>query len=182
MARLISSSLASRRSTATPLRSTPALPSGPPCCSGHTGKIMRPKLFIAAGLSGGIMHRVGFKGAALIVAISIEKNAPTFEFAHIGSDANRLLPAPTAAFVRVCGRIRASRSRARGGCHDRGKVRRHRGRRRDSRHASALPMAKFDMKALRPKRGEHSPAPCAAARSGKVATGFRRRSCINKRD
>ncbi len=74
---------------------------------GHTGKIMRPKLFIAAGISGAIQHRVGVKGAALIVAISIEKNAPIFEFAHSGSDANRLLAAPmppscasAAAFVR----------------------------------------------------------------------------------
>ncbi|KRR19396.1 hypothetical protein CQ13_33785 [Bradyrhizobium retamae] len=64
-------------------------------------------LYIAAGLSGAILHRGGIKGTDLIVAISIDKNAPIFEFAHIGSDANRLLAAPmlpscasAAAFVR----------------------------------------------------------------------------------
>ncbi|ANW02931.1 hypothetical protein LMTR13_24995 [Bradyrhizobium icense] len=72
--------------------------------SGHTGKIIWPKLSIAAGISGAILHRVGVKSADLIVAISIEKNAPIFELAHIASDANRLLAARMAAFVRVCGR------------------------------------------------------------------------------
>ncbi|OCK60055.1 hypothetical protein LMTR3_20950 [Bradyrhizobium sp. LMTR 3] len=127
--------------------------------SGHTGKIIRPELFIGAGSSGGILHRVGVKGADLIFAISIDKNALIFELAYVGSDANRLLATPMAAFARVCGRIRAFRSRARGSCHDRGKVRRHLGRRRDSRHASVLPRAKLDMKAFRPKRGEFRPRP-----------------------
>jgi electron transfer flavoprotein alpha subunit len=67
---------------------------------GQTGKTIRPKLYIAAGISGAIQHRVGVEGADLIVAINTDRNAPIFEFAHIGivTDAIRLLPALTTAF------------------------------------------------------------------------------------
>ena len=67
---------------------------------GQTGKTIRPKLYIAAGISGAIQHRVGVEGADLIVAINTDRNAPIFDFAHVGivTDAIRLLPALTAAF------------------------------------------------------------------------------------
>lgn len=67
---------------------------------GQTGKTIRPKLYIAAGISGAIQHRVGVEGADLIVAINTDKSAPIFDFAHIGivTDAIRLLPALTDAF------------------------------------------------------------------------------------
>ncbi len=67
---------------------------------GQTGKTIRPKLYIAAGLSGAIQHRVGVEGADCIVAINTDKNAPIFDFAHLGvvTDAIRLLPALTEAF------------------------------------------------------------------------------------
>jgi electron transfer flavoprotein alpha subunit len=67
---------------------------------GQTGKTIRPKLYIAAGISGAIQHRVGVEGADLIVAINTDKNAPIFDFAHIGvvTDAMRFLPALTEAF------------------------------------------------------------------------------------
>jgi ABC-type molybdate transport system substrate-binding protein len=47
-----------------------------------------------------IQHRVGVEGADLIVAINTDKNAPIFDFAHVGivTDAIRLLPALTEAF------------------------------------------------------------------------------------
>ncbi len=69
---------------------------------GQTGKTIRPKLYIAAGISGAIQHRVGVEGADLIVAINTDKNAPIFDFAHLGivADAIRLLPALTEAFRR----------------------------------------------------------------------------------
>jgi electron transfer flavoprotein alpha subunit len=69
---------------------------------GQTGKTIRPKLYIAAGISGAIQHRVGVEGADVIVAINTDKNAPIFDFAHIGlvTDAIRFLPALTEAFRR----------------------------------------------------------------------------------
>jgi electron transfer flavoprotein alpha subunit len=67
---------------------------------GQTGKTIRPKLYIAAGISGAIQHRVGVDGADLIVAINTDKNAQIFDFAHLAivTDAIRLLPALTEAF------------------------------------------------------------------------------------
>jgi electron transfer flavoprotein alpha subunit len=69
---------------------------------GQTGKTIRPKLYIAAGISGAIQHRVGVEGADLIIAINTDPNAPIFEFAHIGvvTDATEMLPALTEAFRR----------------------------------------------------------------------------------
>ncbi|MDG3439212.1 electron transfer flavoprotein subunit alpha/FixB family protein [Nitrospirillum amazonense] len=67
---------------------------------GQTGKTIRPKLYIAAGISGAIQHRVGVEGADTIVAINTDPNAPIFDFAHLGvvADAIELLPALTRAF------------------------------------------------------------------------------------
>jgi electron transfer flavoprotein alpha subunit len=69
---------------------------------GQTGKTIRPRLYIAAGISGAIQHRVGVEGADLIVAINTDRNAPIMDFAHVGvvGDALRLLPALTEAFRR----------------------------------------------------------------------------------
>ncbi|CAL8970219.1 Caffeyl-CoA reductase-Etf complex subunit CarE [Rhodoplanes serenus] len=69
---------------------------------GQTGKTIRPKLYIAAGISGAIQHRVGVEGADLIVAVNTDRNAPIFDFAHIGvvGDAMHLLPMLTEAFRR----------------------------------------------------------------------------------
>jgi electron transfer flavoprotein alpha subunit len=67
---------------------------------GQTGKTIRPRLYIAAGISGAIQHRVGVEGADLILAINTDPKAPIFEFAHLGivADAVELLPALTDAF------------------------------------------------------------------------------------
>ncbi|CAN5243599.1 electron transfer flavoprotein subunit alpha/FixB family protein [soil metagenome] len=75
---------------------------------GQTGKTIRPKLYIAAGISGAIQHRVGVEGADLIVAINTDPAAPIFEFAHLGvvADAVTLLPALTEAFAK---RLRVNR-------------------------------------------------------------------------
>jgi len=69
---------------------------------GQTGKTIRPKLYIAAGISGAIQHRVGVEGADLIVAINTDPSAPIFDFAHIGvvADAIEFLPKLTEAFRR----------------------------------------------------------------------------------
>ncbi|MBP8134422.1 MAG: electron transfer flavoprotein subunit alpha/FixB family protein, partial [Zoogloea sp.] len=67
---------------------------------GQTGKTVRPKLYIAAGISGAIQHRVGMEGADVIVAINTDANAPIFDFAHHGivGNAMQVLPVLTATF------------------------------------------------------------------------------------
>lgn len=67
---------------------------------GQSGKTVRPKLYIAAGISGAIQHRVGMDGADVIVAINSDPNAPIFDFAHYGivGNAMTILPALTEAF------------------------------------------------------------------------------------
>ncbi|MEK8053003.1 electron transfer flavoprotein subunit alpha/FixB family protein [Ideonella sp. DXS22W] len=67
---------------------------------GQTGKTVRPKLYIAAGVSGAIQHRVGMESSDIIVAINTDPNAPIFDFAHHGivGNAMQVLPALTHAF------------------------------------------------------------------------------------
>jgi electron transfer flavoprotein alpha subunit len=67
---------------------------------GQTGKTIRPKLYIAAGISGAIQHRVGVEGADMIVAINTDRKAPILDFAHLAlaTDAIAFLPVLTEAF------------------------------------------------------------------------------------
>jgi electron transfer flavoprotein alpha subunit len=67
---------------------------------GQTGKTVRPKLYIAAGISGAIQHRVGMESSDVIIAINEDPNAPIFDFATyaIVGNAMQILPALTDAF------------------------------------------------------------------------------------
>lgn len=67
---------------------------------GQTGKTVRPKLYIAAGISGAIQHRVGMDASDVIIAINTDPNAPIFDFATYGivGNAMTVLPALTEAF------------------------------------------------------------------------------------
>lgn len=67
---------------------------------GQTGKTVRPALYIAAGISGAIQHRVGMEASDCIIAINNDPNAPIFDFAHyaIVGDCTQVLPALARSF------------------------------------------------------------------------------------
>lgn len=66
---------------------------------GQTGKVVSPKLYVAAGISGAVQHRVGMRDAENVVAINTDRGAPIFSFCDLGivGDANTILPRLSAA-------------------------------------------------------------------------------------
>ena len=55
---------------------------------GKSGRKVKPKLYLALGISGAPEHLEGMKSAELIIAINTDKKAPIFNYAHYGATAD----------------------------------------------------------------------------------------------
>jgi len=76
---------------------------------GQTGKTVRPKIYIACGISGAIQHLVGMQDSDVIIAINRDREAPIFEVATYGIEGDLFQVVPA-----ITNRIRELRTKKEG--------------------------------------------------------------------
>jgi electron transfer flavoprotein alpha subunit len=61
---------------------------------GQTGKTVKPKVYVALGISGATQHMVGMKGSDNIIAVNKDSEAPIFSIADLGivGDVHKVVP------------------------------------------------------------------------------------------
>ncbi|MCI4454960.1 MAG: electron transfer flavoprotein subunit alpha/FixB family protein, partial [Thermodesulfobacterium sp.] len=62
---------------------------------GQTGKTVRPKVYLAVGISGAIQHRAGMQNSDCIISINIDPKADIFKISDLGivGDWKKIIPA-----------------------------------------------------------------------------------------
>ncbi len=61
---------------------------------GTSGKTVKPKVYVALGISGAYQHQEGMKNAGTIIAVNKDPRAPIFKFAHYGIVADIMKAVP----------------------------------------------------------------------------------------